>query len=105
MLDSKLDKYLIDTFGLTNSNGYTINKITEGFSGAEVYTLEIIRPKRARYRGVYILKMIDTQGKWYKADNNELHKSQKIYSEAVNYQNHLVEVEKNAIIENKLDNM
>lgn len=102
MLDSKLDRYLIDTFGLTDSNGYKKNKITEGFSGAEVYTLEIIRPKRARYRGVYILKMIDTQGKWYKADNNELHKSQKIYSEAVSYQKHLVEVEKNVIIENKL---
>ena len=54
MLDCKIEKYLINSFGLIDASGYKVLKITEGLSGADVYILEILKPKRHRYRGSYI---------------------------------------------------
>ena len=59
MISSEVDKYIIREFGLTNIDGCRVSKINEGLSGAKVFMLEILKPKRNRMTGVYILKIID----------------------------------------------
>ncbi len=102
MLSSNIERFIMDTFGLINSTGYKVEEITDGFSGADVYILEIVGAKRTEFCGVYILKVINTLERWYDEKNNELIKSKKIYNEAIKYRNHLVKVEYDAVIDNKL---
>ena len=102
MLDDKIVKYLMQTFGLNDVSDYKVSRINEGLSGSDVYILDILRPRRKRDRGIYILKVIDTLGKWYDKENNEVIRSKRIYDEAINFQKNLVKVQKDVIIDNKL---
>lgn len=102
MFSIDIEKFLVEEFGLVDTSGYRATKVTDGLSGAEVYILEIIKPRRKRDCGVYILKIIDTLQKWYDQENNEVYKSKKIYSEAVRFQEHLVKVRTDKKIGDKL---
>lgn len=102
MISEDIEKYIIKTFGLNSPNGYKVSKLSEGLSGAEVYILEILAPRRQRDRGIYILKEINTVGKWYNKDKNEADISKAIYNEAIKFQRNLVKVIKNEIVGDKL---
>lgn len=102
MLSDNIVKYLMEVFGLNDLNAFNETQLTDGLSGADVYILEVLKPRRKRDRGIYILKVIDTLGRWYDKDNNEAAKSKRIYNEAVNYQKYLVKVEKEAVVDDKL---
>lgn len=97
MISSEIDNYIIREFGLINIDGCRVSKINEGFSGAKVFMLEILKPKRNRMTGVYILKIIDNA-----SDSKELEKSNRVYSEALCFQNHLVKVMKHTVLDNRL---
>ena len=102
VLSDKIVKYLMRTFGINDYSGFKEIKITDGLSGAEVYVFQVLKPRRKRDRGTYILKVIDVLGEWYDQENNEVVRSKRIYEEAVDYQENLVRVEKDTVIDDKL---
>lgn len=102
MLSNNIENYIMQTFELNSSNSYKIEELTDGFSGADVYILEIVNTQRSELRGVYILKVISTLERWYEEKNNELSKSKRIYANAAKYREHLVKVEYDAVIDDKL---
>lgn len=102
MLSAGIDKYIKKTFGLNTSEGYVADRINEGYSGAEVYLLRILRAKRGRDNGIYILKVIDTLGQWYDPANNEEMKSRAFYRNAGEFSKHLVKVSSSSSVDDKL---
>lgn len=102
MLSENIDEYIRKTFGLNSSEGYVTEKINEGYSGAEVYLLRILWARRKKDNGIFILKVINTLGKWYNSEGNEETKSRTLYENASEFRNHLVRVKYSSIIGDKL---
>ena len=102
MLSSNIAQYIMKTFGINELNGFKETRLNDGLSGAEVYILEILKPRRKRDHGIYVLKVIDTLSEWYNEENNEAVRSKKLCDEAADFQKHLVKVEKNAVVDHKL---
>ncbi|MCC8104661.1 MAG: hypothetical protein LIO99_01340 [Clostridiales bacterium] len=102
MLDKEIESYIMKEYGINSSEGYKAERLRDGLSGADVFMLELISPRRNRDIGTYVLKVIDTTSQWYDPLNNEIMKTQSIYNEAVPYQKHLVKVTKNGSVGNRL---
>lgn len=92
MISQEIEEFLINVFDLVNVKDCSITKLTDGLSGAAVYILEIKNSRNKSCCGIYILKIIDTLAQWHDRNNNEVDKSKEIYSNAINFQKHLVKV-------------
>ena len=102
MLNENIEGYIKKTFGLNSPEGYAVERINEGYSGADVYLLRILWARRQKDNGIYILKVIDTLGKWYDSENNEEAKSRILYENASDFRSHLVKVKYSSIVGDKL---
>lgn len=102
MISQEIEEFLINVFDLVNVKDCSITKLTDGLSGAAVYILEIKNSRNKSCCGIYILKIIDTLAQWHDRNNNEVDKSKEIYSNAINFQKHLVKVIADKVIDNQL---
>ena len=101
MLTEDVKQYIISSFGLISDKGYQLLKLSDGYSEAEVYILEVNGARRQRDLGTFILKIIDLKSE-NDSDKNEAEKTRDIYEKANNFRKHLVKIKYEKVIENKL---
>ena len=100
MIPKMILKYIKDELRIASDDGIRkVDALTEGRSGAEVYRISV-SSRRTRLSGIYIVKIIDKNDKWYDPNENEGTNCFELSNQEFEFNRRLVKLVANGSVDN-----